>query len=296
MPKVNAHWVSSRSLTASIQGLAQKKFLELAQNEEVFLKLGWHVVKNRKFEETHFSIDERNLSEKAFFSTSNFKTLSKESVGVEALRARLSYLLFEHIKKELPRLQKDLESALDESQENLETLAKSRSTAAECRAFLTELSMNLHETCRAALNGNYDHPILKTEPDYVGTAENKVPLRRLRAFVQFKNIAFVKKFNTQGHKYTFKHRKSSSTSKPQPQLMSKDMAKAWVEKKIRNSRGTELIGNFNPHVIDELFWEQSEPWEGMAKLHVEQVSKHCENFLEVLLKYTTTSEIKQRIW
>ena len=34
---------------------SESKFLELARNEDVFFKLGWHVIKNRKFEEKDFS-------------------------------------------------------------------------------------------------------------------------------------------------------------------------------------------------------------------------------------------------
>lgn len=69
---------------------SETKFLELARNEDVFFKLGWHVIKNRTFEETNFSIEQRNHSEKTFFSTSRFNTLSKDDIGIDALRVRLS--------------------------------------------------------------------------------------------------------------------------------------------------------------------------------------------------------------
>lgn len=279
---------------------SETKFLELARNEDVFFRLGWHVIKNRKFEEMQFSIDERNLSEKTFFNTSNFKTLLKQNVGIDTLRVRLSYLLFEHIKNELPRLQKDLESALQVARDALGSLGKSRSTTTECRSFLTEISMECHEICRAALSGSYDHPKLKLVSDYdeiPGVDASYVPLRRLRAFVQWHNNKFAKNFNTKGHKYIFSPRTSVSQQKSQsPQFMSKDKAMAWVEKKIRHARGTELIGNYNPQVIAELFWEQSEPWEAMSKTYVEKVSRCCESFLARLLETVTTPELKQRIW
>lgn len=281
---------------------SEAKFLELARNEDVFFKLGWHVIKNRKFEEMQFSVDERNLSEKTFFSTSNFKTLSKDNVGIDTLRVRLSYLLFEHIKKELPRLHKDLESTLQVARDDFETLGKSRSTVAECRSFLIALSMECHEICRAAVSGNYDHPQLKDIPDCV---DNPVPLRRLRAYVQWHNNVFAKEFNSKGHKFIIvpeispPKKKSQSKKKSQcPQFMSKEGAKTWVERKIRHARGTELIGSFNPHVVAELFWEQSEPWEAITKTHVESISTACELFLTVLLKCMTKPwpELKQRIW
>lgn len=277
---------------------SETKFLELARNEDVFLRLGWHVIKNRKFEEMQFSINERNLSEKTFFSTSTFKTLGKENIGIDTLRERLSYLLFEHIKKELPRLQRDLESTLQVSRDDFETLGKSRSTAAECRSFLTELSMECHEICRDALRGNYDHPVLKIVSDDIANSKVSVPLRRLRAYVQWHNSIFATNFSTKGHKYIFVPGKSVSKQKSQcPQFMSEDRAKTWVERKIRHARGTELIGNFNPQVIAELFWEQSEPWEDMTKTYVAKISKDCEQFVSMLLGSLTKPwpELKQRI-
>ncbi len=55
----------------------EEAFIALARNEDVFFKLGWHVVKNRKFEESHFSIEERNDSEARFFRTSIFRSFPR---------------------------------------------------------------------------------------------------------------------------------------------------------------------------------------------------------------------------
>ena len=87
---------------------SEKAFIELAQNNDIFFRLGWHVLKNRKFEETSFSFAERNASEAEFFASSNFKILPLDSVGIDALRERLSLLLFEHVKQELLKLRDDL--------------------------------------------------------------------------------------------------------------------------------------------------------------------------------------------
>ena len=285
---------------------SETKFLELARNEDVFLKLGWHVIKNRKFEETTFSIDERNASEKAFFSTSNFNTLAKDNVGIDTLRSRLSYLLFEHVKHELPRLQKDLEHALRLAKDELRTLGNSRSTPSECRAFLIQLSMECYDICRSTLNGNYEHPFFKSDVDEslnpFGTAKpdnsDTACLRRLRAAVQLHNCSFATVLDCSGHKFAFgpQESKSKPNSALTPQVLSVKEAKSWVKQKLRLSRGTELIGNFNPQVIGELFWEQSELWDSLAKTHVERTSKLCNDFLANLLSFRTTFELKDRIW
>ncbi|POS76377.1 interferon-induced GTP-binding protein Mx [Diaporthe helianthi] len=306
---------------------SESKFLELARNEDVFLKLGWHVVKNRKFEERDFSIDERKSSEMAFFSTSNFRTLAKDNVGIDALRLRLSYLLFEHVKQELPRLQTDLERALQMARDELKTLGNSRATPTECRAFLTQLSMECYDICRSTLNGNYDNPFFKCDAKKTNSNGrdksdqlNKASSRRLRAAVQLLNCMFANAMDTKAQKYVFGTRVSNAepgtsdpgtsdpgtsgpgtsgpgTSEPEtPQVLSVEEAKYWAKQKLRLARGSELIGNFNPQVIGEMFWEQSEPWEVLANFHVQGISNLCKEFLLVLLDSQTTHELKDRIW
>ena len=117
---------------------SEKAFISLAQNEDVFFKLGWHVLKNRSFEEGDSNLMERNSAERAFFHKSNFKTLPKESVGIDALRNRLSLLLFEHIKQELPKVRQDLENVLTETMDQLSVMGSRRSTSEDCKAYLTQ--------------------------------------------------------------------------------------------------------------------------------------------------------------
>lgn len=63
------------------------------------------------FSEQDFSFEERNTSEMNFFCTSNFRSLPKEMLGIDTLRVRLSHLLFNHVKNELPRLMSDMDVA-----------------------------------------------------------------------------------------------------------------------------------------------------------------------------------------
>ena len=77
---------------------SEAAFVELAQNRDIMFRLGWHVLKNRTFEERDFSLMERNTAEDTYFRTSKFKCLPDDCVGISALRIRLSKLLFEHVK------------------------------------------------------------------------------------------------------------------------------------------------------------------------------------------------------
>ncbi|KUI58055.1 Interferon-induced GTP-binding protein Mx [Cytospora mali] len=326
---------------------SEAKFLELARNEDVVFSLGWHVVKNRKFEETDFSIEERNFSEKTYFNTSNFKKLPKTDVGIDTLRLKLSQLLFEHIKNELPRIQSELESALTTAADDLESLGQSRSTVTECRNYMAQLNMKCYELCKAGVSGHYEDAWFQEESPVVQLS--KIPLQRLRAVVQWRNKGFADRFRKEGHKYEVDFNNTANQdaeqpsapgalskdaarswadvvtntaienskhpSTPQdfskdltntadqdaeqssaPKALSKDAALSWVKEMLQRSRGTELQGTFNPNLIAELFWEQSEAWGSLSKDYINLTCQLCENFVSNLLDSNVPMIIKPRIW
>ncbi|KAH0423710.1 dynamin family protein [Colletotrichum camelliae] len=283
---------------------SESKFLELARNEDVFFKLGWHVIRNRRFDENDFSLEERNAAEVQFFRTSNFSVLSQEMVGIEALRARLSQLLFEHVKAELPQLSEDPERVLQIDRHELNMLGDMRSTPTACRVYLAQLSMECQEICKASLNGNYEHEYFKMGAEETFSLERKSTIARLRAAVQYSNSKFAEELRQRGHKYilpTLKEEQPSGEHLREnpttlPKTLSEKESLAWVQKMLLRSRGTELVGNFNPHLIGELFWEQSQPWEALASRQVEQVSELCKSFLANLLEQKAPKEVQGRIW
>lgn len=287
---------------------SEAKFLELAKNEDVFFKLGWHVIKNRKFEEREFNIQERNNSEMEFFQRSIFNTLPRENVGIDTLRVRLSHLLFEHVKNELPHLNAELGTTLETSKRELALLGTSRSTAEECRTYLAQISMNCHTICKAGLQGNYEDRYFKCDLDEPFSLTSRDSFARLRAALQYANASFEEALRTKGHKYTImmappedeasedEASDDESVQAGVPIVLSKDNAMKWAQKMLLRSRGNELIGNFNPNLIAELFWEQSQPWEELASDHVERVCSLCEKFLDDLLTYMAPEDVKSRLW
>ncbi|KAI9850445.1 MAG: hypothetical protein M1838_005657 [Thelocarpon superellum] len=179
----------------------EKSFIELAQNKDVFFKLGWHVVKNRKFEEAEFSLLERNAAEASWLQKSNFKTLPPASMGIETLRIRLSQLLFAHVKQELPRLRGDLELALSESTRQLGAMGSSRSTTSQCKAFLTQLSLDFHGVCKAAVDGTYQGHYFNSGTNASFDPTSPATVRRLRAVIQDMNDKFSDGLERSGHKF-----------------------------------------------------------------------------------------------
>lgn len=287
----------------------EEKFLELARNQDVFFKLGWHAIKNRKFEERDFSFEKRNEAEEEFFRTSTFSCLAKENVGIDALRRRLSQLLFEHIKKELPRLFTDLVSALKTNRDALDKLGDSRCSLRECRTFLVQFNTECYQLSKAALNGNYEHGHFAVMAQHPRVSPRPP---RLRAVIQFHNQVFAESMRIAGHRYIINkpNQASPPPSSPLvvevagcktninvrvPTVLTRSKASEWVQNRLAQARGTELVGNFNPRIIAELFREQSEQWEWFAKYHIRAVYNACGAFLDGLLASQAPQDLHDRV-
>ena len=51
-------------------------WVKLAQNKNIYFKLGWHMLKIRADDEMSFSLSERNEAERLFFSKGRYNDLS----------------------------------------------------------------------------------------------------------------------------------------------------------------------------------------------------------------------------
>jgi hypothetical protein len=78
--------------------------------------------------------------------------------------------------------------------------------------------------------------------------------------------------------------------------MSKEEATQWVRHALARTRGRELVGNYNPLVVGELFWEQSSKWQLLAVDHIERVAYQCSQFLKTLLHDKCPKDIESRLW
>lgn len=293
---------------------SETAYIELAKNNDVFFKLGWHVLKNRTFEERDFDLMERNMAEAAYFRTSNFKVLPEHCVGVDTLRSRLSILLFEHVKQELPKLRTDLEEALIDAKTQLQVLGNKRTTAADCRAYLMRLSLDFHAICRAAVDGHYAGEYFTSDADPTFSLTSPATIRRIRAVVQYMNTGFSDNMRANGHKFEIDMSDETNvdslvgplidtvlngwdwfSKSVSPNKKDWTEAIAWVRLALVRTRGRELVGNFNPLLIAELFWEQSEKWNGLAVEYVDQVADVCRRFLEILLHDKCPKDVISRL-
>lgn len=94
---------------------SEKDFVKLALNDVTPLRLGWHVLRNRDFNTRNVTSTERDRIEEEFFSQGVWKTLPRSILGVAKLRERLSKVLLDHIKSELPALIREIQDISNES-------------------------------------------------------------------------------------------------------------------------------------------------------------------------------------
>ena len=257
---------------------------------------------------------ERNAAEERYFRTSNFKCLPADCVGIDTLRVRLSKLLFEHVRQELPKLRSDLEEALMSATKQLNVMGDRRSTSADCKVYLTKLSQDYQEVCKAAIGGHYEGQFFNSDldPDTKSSLDLPPTIHRIRAAIQYLNTAFSEFIRLNGHKYEIDMSSTADTEGPTLQLpgmhhsstasrpgspikMDRGDALVWARLVLVRSRGRELVGNFNPLLISELFWEQCSKWHDLAVTYLNQVHEVCSKFLDILLKDKCPKDLIARV-
>ncbi|THC91703.1 hypothetical protein EYZ11_008848 [Aspergillus tanneri] len=168
-------------------------FIDLASNNKITFRLGWHIVKNRDYDESHYTTVERGISEEQFFATSAWKQMPHGIVGITSLRKRLCKILLGRIKRYLPKLTDDLQSSIVGCKTKLDKLGDSRDTIDDQRRFLLRLSQSFQTLCRAAIDGKYEHAF------FADPSSNGGYSKRLRAAIQNSNLEFAKRMQNRGY-------------------------------------------------------------------------------------------------
>lgn len=263
-------------------------FLSLARNEQVEFKLGWHVVKNQDLGKGEFDPDQRDREEVEYFETSSFNSLPAGSRGVSRLRQRLSIVLFNQIRRQLPNLIEDIEQGSTSCEAALEKLGPARATIEEQRTLLLDLSENFQNLCRDAIKGPYDDPFFGDILTAVGKQ------KRLRAVVRNMQIDFAETIRTEGSQWKIVEKPSSDE-----RCRTRAEAVAHILDLLKHSRGRELPGLPNPLLVTEVFREYSNPWSQLARAHIQQVYLAVKILLEKILEYLAEpvlSDALLRVW
>ena len=277
----------------------EENYIRYARNEKVPLKLGWHVLKNRSYEDRMASHDVRDEQERAFLDQGRWASLSREIVGVDSLRRRLSKVLVKHVRRNLPDLITDIQRQIEVRQKHLERLGPARSTAQEQRGYLLAICSKFERIVGQALNGMYEGEFFGAFNSLESGSDNSQDFRRLRAITRELNECFAEAMEIRGHRRCIvgtTHDAPTALSKvlSQPYMegwtpieISREKLESEVSEQAKWDRGIEMPGSANQLLVGRLFRDQSQPWEMLARQHLLQCWESVKYFVGLILQHLT---------
>ncbi|KAI0478308.1 P-loop containing nucleoside triphosphate hydrolase protein [Xylaria cf. heliscus] len=169
---------------------------------------------------------ERDEAETEFFSTGVWKTL-------------LSVF-------------KNVETGIYECEERLLKLGVARGNIIEQRRYLFRISAASTSVMKASIDGNY------TDPFFADTDTlNQYP-KRLRAVIQNTLLDFAEHMRINGHARIILEHELVAIADFRCITRSKYIDE--VKRVMKEARGRELPGSYNPLIVSELFSKQCKPW------------------------------------
>lgn len=242
---------------------SEKEYIELAQNSNIKFALGWHVLRNRSFEEnkTQTTTDQRDRTEKRFFEDGVWNFFDPKHKGIQSLRMRLSKNLYQHILGELPGLLEEVERGLRECKSRLQALGETRGTSEEQRKYLSKASQVFRDLLRDALDGNYTDSFFGSSLDDEGYS------KRLCAVAGTILREFAADMRVSGHAIELVEKMPAKYVRKRgaPLKMSKENFYQQVQLRMRRNGGKELPGLYNPSIVADLFFDQARPWQPLVE-------------------------------
>lgn len=225
------------------------------------------------------TIPQRHVKEEEFFKQAPWSKLPKDRVGIASVRSFLAQLLYDHIRGEFPQLVEEIRTMVNDCRQQMYHLGAARETNVQQRSFLTALATDYQTHNTEALTGNYKPKWSPKDP------------RKLRMHIALENDRLAAEMAQDGHTYAF--RTVDEGIPPEPtKVMSKngtqnDIAAryaddgheefaniySWIRDRYRKSRGAELPGTVNPSVLQNLFRQQSQKWQPIARAYIDMIDQ-----------------------
>ena len=267
---------------------SERAYRDLARNEDVNFGLGWHLLRNRDYNERALSVRERDERENHLFSRGIWTSLPLNCLGIGTLRPRLSSVLKDHILRELPQLIRDVEDGIHRCRERLEQLGDARDTIVEQRIYLTRISEAFSNLVKASMDGTYTD-------DFFGDAMTVDGYnKRLRAKVQNSLRDFARDMRLRGHREDIVDSIRGDRPGFPKQISMQDYTQRVLILMTR-SRGRELPGTFNPMIIGDLFFHQSAPWSTLVDQYCNIILDATRECVELALGYVINETTKSKL-
>jgi Dynamin central region/Dynamin family len=235
-------------------------------------KKGWHVLMNRGFEEVahQTSSTDRDTKERQFFTdpTKNWHEVDPAHWGIDALRRRLSKLLYEHTRAQLPQVQRDIMNKLEQKNAHLDRLEEKTKEPERLWTDYQRSQKSLLRLVTVGVDGKYNDAFFS---DLQGS-----PALHLRSRLEEQYEQFQHEMIDQGSDIPM-------PSKDGTLPLDISILVDEVRKVMRETRGEELAGHFDPQRLDLLFWKHSADWNSIASRHLDAAHQHCAQFLDQVI-------------
>lgn len=274
---------------------SERQFIDLAQNRQAFLHLGWHVLVNRDHHTRDYTQAQRDDAEKQYLSRGVWAALPNNHKGVFTLRTRLSVILREQILNELPHLIKEAENLVVDCTSSLSRLGASRATAEDRRRYLIQAAHTYNITMRSSINGAYDDNFFNSDGK---SDENQ---KRLRAVIQNTLMQYSDEMHELGHESHIVDDRSDDEdvsddeTVQHPRKITQTAFENRVMKLMKHARGCELMGTYNPMIVRELFLIQSKPWDALTEGYRSKIFKSAQETIDLALAHATDNNTKLQL-
>jgi Dynamin family/Dynamin central region len=274
-------------------------FFALANNKEPYFKLDWHVLRNADINEREDPLFDRDEEEKTFLSSGIWKNLPASKRGVNALRARLSHVLYQHILRELPSLLREIDNEIATCKATLARVGSARDTPSSQRVHLTAVAGHFHDLVNAGSEGNYQDPFFRlTGSGLIDLGHSDKQNTRLRSNVRKAEQGFLDNMIRNGHTYEIVTDPSNllpTGTDRDTRFISEDDYLQEIHVLLDHCKGKELPGSFTPLLVGDLFISQSKNWKDIAIEFVEDVWDLVKQFLNDVLVYVADESVRQAI-
>lgn len=277
--------------TLDVGSHTERYFVRLAQNLEAELRLGWHVLRNRKFKERDFTSAQRDATEAEFLSQGLWGSIDSSHCGVAALRVRLSAVLRDQILTQLPSLVQDVEDGIHDCAGRLDRLGPVRGTAQQQLSYLLRVSEEYTSLVTQAVNGTY------TDRFFGNRKKIEKFNTRLRAVVQNRLREFAEEMRLNGQSQYIVDSESEDEGgeiRDLPRISRSEYVED-VAHRLKFSKGRELPGLFNPLIVGDLFVEQCEPWRMIARLLADDIVEAAHQTTELIVEHITASDVTEEV-
>ena len=284
----------------------EEKFIALVNNQDIHnqFKLGWYVLRNPGPQDLgrQWTPEQRQRQEDEFFSQEKWSVIPPGIRGPNALKQKLSRQLVRHIARYIPKLRRELQDKLAQTEADLESLGTGKDTIPEMRQELLELSHKSSLLIKSAVDGTYKNlpgkpgkkffPKMDKKPDPKGPT----PPQNLRARVVKENECFANMIVEQGKDLNVISRSvSGHFTESQADVSKEAYAKEKVEPFLRDHVGSEFAGDYNALLVFSLFQQFSDNWGQLARDHSIRLGKICNEFLAEVIDDVWPEHMREKL-